>query len=107
MRESFISFILTTGFVVFIGSQACTSDNTESLNPENNINHVTVYFEEGKFGGWPANWGIWAWDNEILVSFTKADHMENQPQVYKVLANFCPYHKKSKMTRVHLITYEP
>lgn len=34
------------------------------------IQHVNVYAERGKFGGWPANHGIWSWDNEILVGFS-------------------------------------
>jgi len=33
--------------------------------------HVMVYFEPGRFGGWPANHGIWSWGNEILVGFTR------------------------------------
>ncbi len=31
--------------------------------------HIKVYFEEGMFGGWPANHGIWSWGDEILVGF--------------------------------------
>lgn len=31
-----------------------------------------VYRESGRFGGWPANHGIWSWDNEILVGFSAA-----------------------------------
>lgn len=33
--------------------------------------HVKVYFEPGRFGGWPANHGMWIWDNEILVGFSR------------------------------------
>jgi hypothetical protein len=33
------------------------------------IIHTKVYFEKGRFGGWPANHGIWIWENEILVGF--------------------------------------
>jgi hypothetical protein len=36
--------------------------------------HVKVYHEEGKFGGWPANWGAWNWGNEILVGFAQGDY---------------------------------
>jgi len=32
--------------------------------------HAMVYHEPGRFGGWPANHGIWSWGNEILVGFT-------------------------------------
>jgi len=31
--------------------------------------HVVVFQQEGRFGGWPANHGIWSWGDEILVGF--------------------------------------
>jgi hypothetical protein len=31
---------------------------------------VTVYREVGRFAGWPANFGIWSWGDEIVVGFT-------------------------------------
>ena len=36
------------------------------------IRNVTVYKQAGRFGGWPANHGIWTWGNEILVGFSAA-----------------------------------
>ncbi len=30
---------------------------------------VVVYKQAGHFAGWPANYGIWSWGNEILVGF--------------------------------------
>jgi len=33
------------------------------------IKHVIVYYEPGRFCGWPANNGIWSWGNEIVVGF--------------------------------------
>ncbi len=33
------------------------------------MQHVVVYQEAGRFGGWPANNGIWSWGDEILVGF--------------------------------------
>jgi hypothetical protein len=32
--------------------------------------HTKVYYEPGRFGGWPANHGIWSWGNEVLVGFS-------------------------------------
>lgn len=32
--------------------------------------NVIVFKEAGRFGGWPANNGMWAWGNEILVGFS-------------------------------------
>ncbi len=34
--------------------------------------HVVVYRRDGRFAGWPANHGIWAWGDEILVGFEAA-----------------------------------
>lgn len=33
------------------------------------MEHVVVYSERGRFGGWPANHGLWHWGNEIVVGF--------------------------------------
>jgi hypothetical protein len=38
--------------------------------------HHIVYFERGRYGGWPANHGIWSWGNEILVGFARGYHKE-------------------------------
>jgi len=32
--------------------------------------HLKVFYEKGRFAAWPANNGIWQWDNEILVGFS-------------------------------------
>lgn len=34
------------------------------------IEHNAVYDRDGRFGGWPANHGIWSWGDEILVGFS-------------------------------------
>lgn len=39
------------------------------------MHHVTIYREPDGFGGWPANYGIWSWENEIVVGFT-AGHIK-------------------------------
>jgi hypothetical protein len=31
--------------------------------------HYTVWRESGRYGGWPANYGIWSWGDEIVVGF--------------------------------------
>jgi hypothetical protein len=33
------------------------------------IKNVVVFRETGRYGGWPANHGIWSWGNEIVVGF--------------------------------------
>ncbi len=41
------------------------------------IQHVKVYSEPGRFGGWPANHGIWSWGDEIVVGFTVGGYLKN------------------------------
>ncbi len=38
------------------------------------MHHVTVYRKEGRYAGWPANYGIWSWGDEIVVGFTLGYH---------------------------------
>ena len=35
------------------------------------VQHVKVYYEARRFGGWPANYGMWNWGNELLVGYSK------------------------------------
>ena len=45
--------------------------------------NVIVYQEAGRFCGWPANHGIWAWGDEILVGFERA-HYQVQEQEHSI-----------------------
>jgi hypothetical protein len=38
------------------------------------IEHHIVYREAERFAGWPANYGMWSWGDEIVVSFTQCYH---------------------------------
>lgn len=46
--------------------------------------HVKVYFQPGRYGGWPANYGIWSWDNEILVGFELGYHKDLGPKRHAI-----------------------
>ncbi|NLV45511.1 MAG: exo-alpha-sialidase [Candidatus Hydrogenedentes bacterium] len=41
--------------------------------------HVKVYYEAGRYGGWPANHGIWSWGDEILVGFSRGYYKDLGP----------------------------
>src|SRR5438105_3161003 len=43
------------------------------------IRHVKVYAVPGRFGGWPANHGLWSWGDEILVGFSAGYFKDNGP----------------------------
>ncbi|MBI2426178.1 MAG: exo-alpha-sialidase [Candidatus Hydrogenedentes bacterium] len=44
----------------------CGADPTPAVDE-----HIKVYYEQGRFGGWPANFGVWQWENEILVGYAR------------------------------------
>jgi hypothetical protein len=43
-----------------------------TITSAQDVENVIVYREKGRFGGWPANHGIWSWGDEILVGFSAA-----------------------------------
>jgi CubicO group peptidase (beta-lactamase class C family) len=49
-----------------------------------NVEHVKVYAEPGRFGGWPANHGIWSWGDEILVGFSAGYHKDLGPERHNI-----------------------
>ncbi len=78
---------------------ACLAFLTFLLNPSwstersPDMRHVIVYKESGRFGGWPANHGIWIWGNEILVGFSRG--------YYKNLGRF--HHIDREKPEEHLL----
>ena len=68
--------IFYTAILLIFSVLSCTnSSSTDSETTEFvNIEHGIVFHQDGKYGGWPANNGIWIWDNEILVGFVEADY---------------------------------
>lgn len=38
--------------------------------------HGTVFRQAGRFAAWPANHGIWRWENEVLVGFQVAPYQD-------------------------------
>ena len=41
------------------------------------MEQVTIFREPGKFAGWPANYGMWAWGDELVVGFTVSTFKAN------------------------------
>lgn len=48
------------------------------------VEHVMVYHHQGRFGGWPANHGIWSWGDEILVGFSAGYHKDLGPERHNI-----------------------
>lgn len=56
------------------------------------ITHHTVYRKEGRFAGWPANYGMWHWGDELVLVFTEGafkatpnGHARDKAQPFKTL----------------------
>ena len=66
----------TARYAVLLGLLAITAVSEEtSVSAE----HIKVYHEPGRFGGWPANHGIWSWGNEILVGLSAGYYKDQGP----------------------------
>lgn len=44
--------------------------------PSQNKQNLIVYKEPGRYGGWPANQGLWQWGDELVVGFTSTWYKE-------------------------------
>jgi hypothetical protein len=48
------------------------------------VEHIMVYHQPDRFGGWPANHGIWSWGNEILVGFSAGYYKDLGPERHAI-----------------------
>lgn len=46
-----------------------TGNAIAAVQPSSKEN-IVVYQEAGRYGGWPANHGLWQWGDELVVGFT-------------------------------------
>ena len=58
------------------------SNNCFTQFDSKQIQHEVIFSEDGKYGGWPANHGIWTWGNEILIGFVQASYNETTPGLH-------------------------
>jgi hypothetical protein len=65
---------LTLGFAL------ATAATSAAVEIENSI----VYRQPGRFGGWPANHGMWNWGNELLVGFGAGYYKDNGPEYHAI-----------------------
>jgi hypothetical protein len=60
---------------LILGAWFCAGQASYAESPAS-VQHVKVFQQDGRFAAWPANGGMWAWGNEILVCYTEADHLD-------------------------------
>jgi hypothetical protein len=72
---------LLTVISLCLGGALASNRSEESARGFRNIK---VYAEPGRFGGWPANHGIWCWGDEILVGFSAGYFKDNGPTRHNI-----------------------
>lgn len=72
-----ISLCLTANSVI-------ANDQTPGVMRANVVKHVDVFRVPGRFGGWPANHGIWCWGDVILVGFSAGYFKDNGPLLHAI-----------------------
>ncbi|HEY6738168.1 MAG TPA: sialidase family protein [Actinopolymorphaceae bacterium] len=50
-----------------------TGERSASEHGASVLLRTTVFREPGRFAGWPANYGMWVWGEEVLVGFVVGD----------------------------------
>ena len=66
------------------GCAVCLLAIARLLPADDAPTHVKVYAEPGRFGGWPANHGVWSWGDEILVGFSAGYAKDNGPSRHAI-----------------------
>jgi hypothetical protein len=71
-RRGRISLALlgAAGTAAVVGAQAPAPQGATATAAGAAPTHVVVARAPGRYGGWPANHGIWSWGDEILVGFS-------------------------------------
>ena len=76
--------ILSSTLCLLTAMTAAGICTTSPPSPDNIIENVMIYHEPGRFGGWPANHGIWSWGDEILVGFSAGYHKDLGPNRHNI-----------------------
>lgn len=72
---------LTAGLLCAIAFRTLTASDAPTAGV---ARRVPVYKSPGRFGGWPANHGMWAWDDELLVGFGAGYMKDNGPDRHAI-----------------------
>jgi hypothetical protein len=56
-----------SGLTILSVERHAVAENSSEVD----VTHIKIYYQPGRFGGWPANHGIWSWGNEILVGYSR------------------------------------
>lgn len=76
-RTVICSFVLLALTLLQSGDSLSAQEKATTLTVLTDARHKIVYAEPKRFGGWPANFGVWSWGNEILCGFARGHFKDN------------------------------
>lgn len=84
-------------FIAFFNSLLLSCTNSKPLAAAGIhdpfvVETVPIYAVDGRFGGWPANHGIWNWGNEIVVGFSAGYYKDLGPGIHAIDRHKPEYH---------------
>lgn len=79
-RRTFLGSTLGCAGVPFLSRQAATAP-TGQVEVER---HVVAWRQPGRYGGWPANHGIWSWGDEIVCGCTAGFMKSGDPNRHPI-----------------------
>lgn len=82
LRSKSLYYYLCFTVLFLLSSNVVLSRDLKRISSTDSITHTKVYYETGKYAGWPANFGMWNWGNEILVSYTLANYKDTVSHTY-------------------------
>lgn len=75
---------MKTKFLLLLFLVLYAFQNLKAQTGPQEIRNLKVYYERNMFGGWPANFGIWHWGDEILVGFAKGFYKDLGPEKHNI-----------------------
>ncbi|MBX3240945.1 MAG: exo-alpha-sialidase [Chitinophagaceae bacterium] len=68
-------FSITTLATFVLFASSCGHSSSEEIKHVKDAQHAIIYYQQGRFAGWPANNGAFIFDNdEIVTGFTEATY---------------------------------
>jgi hypothetical protein len=62
------------------------------------IEHVTIWREPDRYGGWPANHGMWIWGDEVVVGFSAGHLLFFDPERHPINRSRAEEHVLARST---------
>jgi hypothetical protein len=79
-----VSLVFVVIFAELLAVDSFCPRQAASAGQPSIARQVTVYFQSGRFAGWPANHGIWNWGNEIVVGFSLGYYQDRGPGLHAI-----------------------